>query len=148
VSQLSGRPAEQKPVKINVNTTIWDNGEKETFELTTFGRYYEKSGSAFLQYEEIMEEGTVKSIVKISKDETLILRSGAVNMRMVFEANKKHPGRYETPFGTLGITTKTKSLVHRLEREAGRLSISYDLHMHGALAGTYQLEIKFEEEKK
>ncbi|MGG0718961.1 DUF1934 domain-containing protein [Robertmurraya massiliosenegalensis] len=145
---MSGRPAaEHKPVKINVNTTIWDNGAKETFELTTFGRYYEKSGSAFLQYEEVMEEGTVKSIVKISKDETLILRSGAINMRLVFEANKKHPGRYETPFGTLGITTRTTSLAHRLFEQAGTLTISYDLHMQGSLAGKYQLEIKFEEEQ-
>lgn len=141
--RLSGRPLEQKPVKIKVNTTIWNNGEKETFELTTFGRYYEKSNSVFLRYDEVMEEGTVKSIVKVSENETLILRSGAINMRMVFEMNKKHVGRYETPFGTMGISTRTKRLSHSLEPQAGAIDILYELHMQGALAGTYHMEITY-----
>jgi uncharacterized beta-barrel protein YwiB (DUF1934 family) len=134
---------EQMPVKIKVNTTIWNNGEKETFELTTFGRYYEKNNSFFLQYEEVMEEGTVKSIVKVSENETLILRSGAVNMRMVFELNKKHAGRYETPFGTMGISTRTKRLAHDITEQKGAIDILYELHMQGSIAGTYHLEIGY-----
>lgn len=144
---LSGRPASQKPIKIKVNTTIWNNGEKETFELTTFGRYYEKSEAFFLQYEEVMEEGNVNSIVKISKSDILILRSGAINMRMVFEMNKKRIGRYETPFGTMGISTRTKRLAYDIEATSGNVDILYELHMQGALAGTYHLEIQFKEEK-
>lgn len=142
------RTVEPFSAKIKVKTTIWNDGEKETFELTTFGRYYEKGNSIFLQYEEVMEEGTVKSIVKVSKDEVLILRSGAVNMRMLFECDKKHAGRYETPFGTMGIQTQTKKLIHSLAGRSGTMDILYDLHMQGALAGTYHLEIWFEEEKK
>ncbi|WP_306461672.1 DUF1934 domain-containing protein [Robertmurraya kyonggiensis] len=145
---LSGTAVEHKPIKIKVTTTIWDGDQKETFELTTFGRYYEKSGSTYLQYEEVMEEGNVKSIVKVSKDETLILRSGAITMRMVFEMNKKHLGRYETPFGTMGISTRTKRLAHSFGAHNGAIDILYELHMQGALAGTYHLEISYEEENK
>lgn len=146
--QLSGRPAKQKPVKIKVNTTIWNNGDRETFELTTFGRYYEKNDAVFLQYEEVMEEGTVRSIIKVSKNETLILRSGAIHMRMVFEMNKKHVGKYESPFGPLAIQTHTKRLSHQLEEGTGSVDILYELHMQGALAGTYHLEVQFKEEKR
>lgn len=144
---MSERPNSQKPIKIKVNTTIWNNGEKETFELSTFGRYYEKNDAFYLQYEEVMEEGSINSIVKISTDETLILRSGAVSMRMVFEKNKKRLGRYETPFGTMGISTRTNRLAYNIEDTAGNLDILYELHMQGALAGTYHLEIQFKEEK-
>ncbi len=141
------RAVEQKSAKIRVKTTIWNDGENEAFELTTFGRYYEKNESIFLQYEEVIEEGTVKSIVKVSKKEALILRSGAVNMRMVFEEDKKHAGRYETPFGIMRIETMTKRLDHQVGSNTGSMDILYDLHMQGALAGTYHLEISFEEEK-
>lgn len=146
---MSVSPAEQKPVKIKVHTTIRDGNEKETFELTTFGRYYEKSGSTFLQYEEVMEEGTIKSIVKISEEETLILRSGAVKLRMVFRMNKKLRGRYETPFGTMEIMTRTKRLAHSYDEvsKKGGIDLLYDLNMQGSHAGTYHLEISFEEEK-
>lgn len=139
-----GQPLEELPVKIKVKTTIWNNGDKETFELTTFGRYYEKNDSVFLQYEEHLEEGEVKSIVKVSHEAALILRSGAINMRMVFAKNKKQAGRYETPYGTMGLQTNTKRLVH----EKGLLDILYDLHMQGGLAGTYHMELTYEEEKK
>lgn len=138
----------QKSAKIKVKTTIWNNGEQETFELTTFGRYYEKGDSIYLQYEELLEEETVKSIVKVSGDEVLILRSGAVNMRMVFSAGNKHAGRYETPYGVMGVETITKNLAHQLDKHRGSIDVLYELHMQGALAGTYQLDISFEEEKK
>lgn len=138
----------QKSAKIKVKTMIWNNGEEETFELTTFGRYYEKGDSSYLQYEELLEEDTVKSIVKVSEDEVLILRSGAVNMRMVFSAGDKHTGRYETSYGVMGVETITKKLAHKLEEHRGSIDVLYELHMQGALAGTYQLEISFEEEKK
>lgn len=139
---------EQIPVKIKVKTTIWNDVDKDTFELQTFGQYYEKNDSIFLQYEEVMEEGKIKSIVKVSSTEALILRSGAINMRMVFQTEKKLQGRYETSLGSMPMTTLTKKLDYFFEETAkkGIMTILYDLEMQGSLAGTYQLEISFEEE--
>ncbi|MDZ5471769.1 DUF1934 domain-containing protein [Bacillus sp. 31A1R] len=136
-------------MKIKVHTSIRNGNEKETFELTTFGRYYEKNGSSFLQYEEVMEEGTIKSIVKVSEEEVLILRSGAVSMRMVFQKEKKLRGRYETPFGQMELTTRTKRLNHSYNEETnkGLVDLLYELNMQGSNAGTYHMEITFEEEK-
>jgi uncharacterized beta-barrel protein YwiB (DUF1934 family) len=147
---LGSRAAEQWPVKLMVRTTISNGKDQETFELTTFGRYYQKSDQFFLQYEEMMEEGAVKSIVKVSKNETLILRSGAINMRMAFQKNKILQGRYETPFGTIEMITHTKKLAHSLEEsdKKGSINIIYDLNMQGSHAGTYHMEMMFEEEKK
>lgn len=143
-------PEEGRPVKIKVRTVISNGNEKETFELTTFGRYYEKSSAAYLQYEEVLEEGTVQSTVKIAEDHTTILRKGPVSMKMVFRRDKELEGRYRTPFGMIDISTYTKDLDHSFEKKEkkGFVQIIYDLKMQGSHAGTYDLQVLFEEEKE
>jgi uncharacterized beta-barrel protein YwiB (DUF1934 family) len=147
---LSNSPAEQTPVKIKVKTDIRSGGNKETFELTAFGRYYKKNGSRFLQYDEENEAGTVKTIVKMAEGEALILRSGAVKMRLPFRMNKRMRGSYEMPFGTMEMLTLTKGLSQTFEDGNGKGSFDllYEMKMQGSQAGTYHLAITFEEEGK
>nr|WP_318247611.1 DUF1934 domain-containing protein [Bacillus infantis] len=147
---LLNSPAEQTPVKIKVKTDIRTGGSKETFELTAFGRYYKKNGSRFLQYDEENEAGTVKTIVKMAEGEALILRSGAVKMRLPFRMNKKMRGSYEMPFGTMEMLTLTKGLSQSFEDGSGTGSFDllYEMKMQGSQAGTYHLAITFEEEGK
>jgi uncharacterized beta-barrel protein YwiB (DUF1934 family) len=77
------------PVKINVKTTI---DSDETFELMVFGTYFEKGNAAYLRYEEAVEEGSVRTIVKMAQNVALILRGGAIKMRLPFELNRKLNG--------------------------------------------------------
>jgi uncharacterized beta-barrel protein YwiB (DUF1934 family) len=128
-------------VKIKVKTTI---DQQDSFELTVFGRYYKKNSAAFLQYEEVTEEGSVRTIVKVAADEALILRSGAVKMRLPFRLGKKVSGSYEMPFGRFETTTAAK----RIEHSDGAIDILYDFSMQGSQAGTYHLEITFQEDRK
>ncbi|WP_308302646.1 DUF1934 domain-containing protein [Bacillus sp. UMB0728] len=147
---LLNSPAEQTPVKIKVKTDIRSGGSKETFELTAFGRYYKKNGSRFLQYDEENEAGTVKTIVKMAEGEALILRSGAVKMRLPFRLNKKMRGSYEMPFGTMEMLTLTKGLSQSFDDNSGTgaFDLLYEMKMQGSQAGTYHLAITFEEEEK
>lgn len=144
------QPADQIPVKIKVHTSIQNGGEKETFELTTFGRYYLKNASAYLQYEEVTEEGPMKTTMKLTGTEMLLMRSGSIKMRMLLEEKKKHRGSYTTSFGELQIITDTKELQHRWNSETseGRLEVLYNLSIQGSEAGTYKLQIVFEEEER
>ncbi|EIJ80269.1 hypothetical protein PB1_07907 [Bacillus methanolicus PB1] len=139
---MSLRPAEQMPVKIKIKTEIHQDGNKETFEFITFGRYYQKGESSFLQYEEVLEDGRINTTVKISGQEVLILRSGAVKMRMRFQEQKTLAGTYETPYGVLQTSASTK----RIYKNTGFLEIVYDLQMQGQDAGTYHMTIRYEEE--
>lgn len=129
------------PVKIKVKTTI---DQQETFELLTFGRYSQKDGATFLRYEEVQEEGTVRTIVKAAGSTALILRGGAVKMRLPFELNRKLRGSYELPFGVF----ETVTLAKRIEHTEGRIEILYDFAMQGEHAGTYHLEITYQEDRK
>lgn len=137
-------------VKIRVKTTITNDGDQDTFELATFGRYYDKGPSVFLQYEEHMDPGIIKTIVKVTDNETTISRSGAVNMKMVFQTHNKLPGKYDTPIGSMSIMTLTNKRDYSYEEDIkkGLVMINYDLEMQGAHAGTYHMEISFEEENK
>ncbi|MEH7011185.1 DUF1934 domain-containing protein [Neobacillus niacini] len=133
------------PVKINVKTTI---DQQETFELMVFGTYLEKGNSAYLRYEEAMEEGSVRTIVKMAANNALILRGGAIKMRLPFELNRKLNGSYEMPFGQFATVTKAKRIDYSYENGKGRFCVLYDFSMEGAPTSTYQLEIAFQEEKE
>ncbi|RSD27173.1 DUF1934 domain-containing protein [Mesobacillus subterraneus] len=147
---MSTGPAEQIPVKVTVKTVIYSGSEKETFELTTFGRYYKKANSSYLQYDEVMEEGDVHTTVKISGNEVLIMRSGAIKMRLHFLLNKKTPGNYKTPYGLLETSALTKrlDLGYNDEKHEGQVDLLYEMAIQGANAGTYHLTINFKEEGK
>jgi uncharacterized beta-barrel protein YwiB (DUF1934 family) len=133
------------PVKINVKTTI---DQQETFELMVFGTYFEKGNAAYLRYEEAMEEGNVRTIVKMATKDALILRGGAIKMRLPFELNRKLNGSYEMPFGQFKTVTKAKRLDYSYENGKGHFDVLYDFSMEGAQASTYQLQIVFQEEKE
>ena len=150
VLTVSSKPADQIPVKVTVKTAIYSGKEKETFELTTFGRYYKKANSSYLQYDEVMEEGDVHTTVKISGDEVLILRSGAIKMRLHFLLNKKTPGNYQTQYGLLQTSALTKRLDTDFNetKQEGHVDLLYYMAIQGSNAGTYHLMINYKEEGK
>ena len=131
---MSIGPADQIPVKVTVSTAIYSGSEKETFELTTFGRYYKKANSSYLQYDEAMEEGDVHTTVKISENDVLIMRSGAIKMRLHFLLNKKTHGNYKTPYGLLETSAVTKRLDTDFndENQEGHVDLLYDMAIQGS----------------
>ncbi|WP_071393250.1 DUF1934 domain-containing protein [Bacillus tuaregi] len=148
---MSSYPTEQMAVKITVNTTITNGSEKETYELITFGQYIQKTSSVFLRYDELMEEGSAKTVVKVTgQEEGSILRNGAVDMRLPFQANQTLVGSYKTPYGVLDMETSKTRISHEYDDvlKKGLINIMYDLKMQGNDAGTYHVSITFEEDEK
>ncbi|WP_312097972.1 DUF1934 domain-containing protein [Niallia sp.] len=145
---MSQPSAQQVPVKLHVTTHIYNGKNKESIEWIGFGQYLEKDTSKYIKYEEIIEEGTIKTIIKITEKEGLILRSGAVKMRLPFLINKQKIGSYESPYGVFQLVTDTKRLALEVEQQAttGSLDILYDLKMQGSNNGTYHMTISFKEE--
>ncbi len=139
---------EQMPVKIRVKTDVAHEGENETFELSLFGRLFKKDGSTFLKYDEVQDEGVVHTIVKLANENALILRSGALKMRMVFEKGQKLSGSYESQYGTLLVTTDTQTFTHKTNNAgAGQAELVYNLLMQGDAVGTYTMNIQYELEE-
>jgi uncharacterized beta-barrel protein YwiB (DUF1934 family) len=149
VSGLTELNNESTPVKIHLKTNITIGEDSDSFELVSFGQYYEKGDAFFLKYDEVQEEGTIHTIVKITDTQALILRSGAVKMRMVFNEEEEMNGSYESELGTLLLTTKTKKLTHtkNLTKAEGDFNLSYELNMQGSPVGDYEMSIHFKEEE-
>lgn len=150
VLSLSARPAEQIPVKITINTTIYKGSETESYELTVLGRFQQSATAVFLRYDEVMEVGKVTTTVKLNDQGALIMRSGALNMRMTFRRKLSTLGTYQTPFGTMQTEAFTEQLEHVFEskKNEGSLDLLYDLTIQGEKAGTYHLKITYKEEGK
>ena len=124
-------------VKVHVKNMI----NKELYELTAFGRYSEKGTSSYLQYDEVMPEGTTHTTVKVKEGEVLILRKGAVDMRLHFIMDKKTPGNIKTAHGLMLAEADTKKIM----LAEGRVEISYELTVQGSFAGTYEMKIDYRE---
>lgn len=137
----------QIPVKVSVRTTIFNGGEQEVYELVTFGRFFHKGESYYLRYEEMMDDGKINTSVKFSGDDAVILRSGAVNMRLAFKLNHQMRGHYESPYGAMETLTDTKGLEHQQNSAGeGKIQFLYDFTIHGDRAGTYNMEISYKED--
>jgi len=150
VEGLEDSADKKRMVKIRLSTVIENEGEKEEFELVLFGEYFKKGGSIYLKYTEVQEAGTIRTIVKISDENAVILRNGAVKARLAFDKNHPMSGSYESPYGTLLLNTITRKMDRYTYSEKplnGRFALTYDLFIQGKFLGIYSLTITFEEVK-
>ena len=138
----------QTPVKIHLVTKVRQEGEEEAFELVVFGRHYQKGDTVYLKYDEVQEEGTIHTVVKITGEEALIMRTGAIKMRLRFRLSEEMGGSHDSPFGSLHLSTRTQRMIHRQSEHTceGRFSLLYDLSMQGSPAGHYEMQIDYKED--
>lgn len=97
-------------------------------------------------YEEVQEVGKVRTTVRMGNEEALILRGGAIKMRLPFGLNEKLPGSYDGGIGSLAVTVHTHQLQFEQNENHGRFLLEYDLLTGGQLVGKYNLEFIYTEE--
>jgi len=132
----------QKTVNIQIVSTIrHPNVHEETINIATHGTLTLKGKQYYLVYEEVQDEKVIRTTVKLSGQNGLILRSGGVKMRLPLEPGELQTGSYETQYGTMIITTNTK----HLHFEVGRFQVEYELIINEEVAGTYTLELTYTE---
>ena len=106
--------------------------DTEQIETVVPGVYYEKNGRHYVIYDEELEgfEQPVKNTVKFAYPCLELTRRGPVNVRMVFEENKKNTVDYHTPYGTilLGIYTKKIHIAQESDRIVVNVDYSLDIY--------------------
>lgn len=140
--------SEGKKVKIKLVTTIrHPDQEVETFELWANGSHVQKSGKSYLVYEEVQEpvSGNIRTTVKLGEEDALILRSGGLKMRLPFTLNHEKDGSFEGEFGTMLVTTSTRSIDLQEDESSGKFVIEYGLQSGGQPVGDYKLEFTYTE---
>lgn len=137
-----------RTVAIRLHSSIRHPGqEKETHEMHLTGELIDKKGKTYLRYVEQQDESRVLTTIKLGVEESLILRSGAVSMRLPFAISEERMGTYGTGPATFDLLVKTTELNYTKEVDdtGGRFDVQYELHGDGALLGTYELTITYME---
>ncbi len=113
-----------------------DDEEKDSIELVTSGRYYEKNGNFYVSYEESALTGLGKTTttLKVEKDRITVMRFGETQSHMVFEKGRKHLSYYDMGFGGLTVGVSTRSINNELGVHGGKLKIDYAMEINSAVA--------------
>jgi uncharacterized beta-barrel protein YwiB (DUF1934 family) len=125
-------------------------GEENRLELITVGRHYQKNNIDYIRYEESAVsglEGTTTTL-KISDRRLLLLRSGKVQQRLVFQQDAVSDSLYRTPLGNFNLSVKTNKFTVELSKGLGKIQVAYELLLDGQWQSANQLVIEIQEERK
>ena len=118
-------------------------GETDKYEMWLEGQLTEKRDAHYIRYTEEQEAGTITTIIKITEDAALIMRSGAVKMRLPLHKKDPQTGHYTSAAGEMPLDIITKQLEH--DTANGEFSTQYELAISGQTVGLYTLKITYTE---
>lgn len=125
-----------KDVLISLRGLQFDQSDSDVEKIETImpGNYYEKNGSHYVLYDEIMEgiSEPVKNRIKFGEHALELTRNGAVNVHMIFEENRKNMTSYNTPYGNILIGIDTRKI--HITQESDRIVVDVD----------YALDVNYE----
>lgn len=138
-------------VHIRLHSSIRHPGQKsETHELHAEGRFIRKPSAVYLKYDEEHEGTTIQTTLKISDRDALILRNGAVKMRLPLDMEQNREGDYTNGPVKFALQVKTLQLEFTEEtlEAGGQFFVHYELYTEESLLGTYKLRITYTEGTK
>ncbi len=138
-----------KDVIIDIKTQQTANGDTDTIEFTTDGRFGIKDGNYFISYDEseLLEvEGEIKTTVFIKSDNSVVLqRNGAYNSRMVIEKGVRNNCFYMTPMGELSLGIFGEKVKTNLTENGGSISMNYTIDANSQLLSRNKVNISIKE---
>lgn len=115
----------------------------DSIELTTLGKLAEKDGKLMLSYEdsETVQNSKVKTTIHIDGEKLTLLRSGALESRLVVEPGKRHRCFYNVPQGELMLGIFGKEVKNRLKSDGGYLKMKYNIDVNNDFLSENVIEI-------
>lgn len=135
-------------VSISMNTKQYDNlGNEDFIEVISKGSMYEKNNDTYLVYKEELEKGLahVTTTIKISENEVLIKKFGAVDSNMKFVMGSEVITKYKTPQGLFDIKINTTKLDIKKFDKTIKLDIEYNICITGLFEGVNKVNIYVKE---
>lgn len=137
-----------KDVLINIKGVQGIDGDTDTVEFTTTGRFGVKNGGYYMSYEEneLMGAKGIKTVLHVKEDDTVVLqRSGAMQSRLVVQKGKRNACFYNTPQGELMIGIFGEKIKNCLRDNGGKLSMCYTIDSNLQLISRNEVEISVKE---
>ena len=134
----------------NVKIKLWSSilpteGDAETYEMWLEGQLIDKNGTSYLRYEEVQDDKKIQTTIKLTENRAVIMRSGAVIMRLPLNTTQQERGHYDSQYGSIPLITKTHEIAILSDDKRRTFKTTYDLIIGGNLVGNYTLDIKFTE---
>lgn len=138
-----------KDVVIFIKGTRSIDGESDTVEMMTKGRYYKKRNARYLAYEEMDEEDsvpTMKTLLKIEGTSCVTMtRSGKRASQLIIEKGERHQCHYDNGFSDWVMGIQGLSIENGLEDNGGVLNFRYSMDINAMLASEQEVNIVVKE---
>ncbi len=138
-----------KDVIIDIKTEQTVDGNTDSIEFTTDGKFGVRDGSYFISYDEsqLLEvDGQIKTTVFIKPDNSVVMqRNGSYNSRMVIEKGVRNNCFYITPMGELLLGIFGEKVVADLTDNGGKISMNYTIDTNLQLLSRNHVNISIKE---
>ncbi|MBO5211080.1 MAG: DUF1934 domain-containing protein [Clostridia bacterium] len=118
-----------KDVIIEIKTEQLLDGQSDSIEFSTDGRFGIKDGSYFLSYDEsglLDIEGEIKTTLYVKPDNTVVLqRKGSYNSKMIIEKGVRTNCFYSTPVGNILLGIFGEKVLSNLNENGGSIALTY-----------------------
>jgi len=121
--------------------------ETDAIELITSGEYAIEGVETVFSYMESEMTGMegTRTTFRVSPEQVILTREGALNAQMVFEQGKKHVFLYETPYGATSMGVDTRKLTSRLDDQGGEMEIDYVIDVDSVIVSENSFVISVRE---
>lgn len=140
-----------KDVIIDIKSTQSIDGESDSIEFSTEGRYGTNNGEYFLSYNEgeLFDTGDeVRTKIHIKQDNSLVLqRTGTLKSRMLIEKGKRNSSIYSMPYGQMTIGVFGEKLEFNLDENGGSIELWYNIDQELSLLSRNTVNITIREVK-
>lgn len=122
------------------------DGEVDSFELTTEGKYMKQNGKYLVSYEgsEITGYDNTTTTLKIQENLVSMIRFGksAGSSQMIFEENKQYTGVYRTPHGNMSVDVYTNEMQVNVDDCGGEVMLDYFVQLNSCQPVRNNLKVK------
>lgn len=124
-------------------------GESDSVELVTEGKYSFRDGRGELSYMESELTGMqgTKTSVIFTPEEVVLSREGTLTSRMIFQEGRKSTFLYDTPYGSATMGLDTHRIHSTLGPKGGDMEIDYIVDFDHAVVGRNKFRINVREQK-
>ncbi|MEG1779336.1 MAG: DUF1934 domain-containing protein [Oscillospiraceae bacterium] len=128
----------KKEVLITIKDVQDIDGDLETIEMTTAGKFYRKDNAYFLAYKETEANGfggsTTTLKIEPSQKVTITRLSKSARSQLIVEKGIRHQCYYDTGFGDLMLGVMGSGFEIDLGDDGGEISFAYSLDVNTSLA--------------
>ncbi len=140
-----------KDAIINIKGTQGIDGETDTIEFNTDGRFGIKDGNFYISYDEsgMLDTGDeVKTHIYIKSEDSVVLqRTGTIKSKILIEKGSRNNCFYSTPHGSLSIGIYGELIEHNLTDSGGEIRLRYTIDSDLRLISRNEVNISIREVK-